>query len=107
LLVKIWQERKKVEALFNHRKNSPAMATIGSYLLAASKGVSTQAPVLAFLIHQRFSNTSQPRVSSDVHKLQMALESISGNTLWSATSVFRNRMSKSKTARYPCCIHHR
>jgi RNA recognition motif-containing protein len=88
LLVKILQERKKVEALFNHRKNSPATATIGAaYSLAASKGVSTRAPVLAFLIHQRFSNTSRPAVSSDVHKLQMALENSDGNALRPATSV--------------------
>ncbi|ACI65450.1 predicted protein [Phaeodactylum tricornutum CCAP 1055/1] len=87
LLVKIWQERKKVEALFNHRKNSPTTATIGAYSLAASKGVSTQAPVLALLIHLQFSNTSQPGVSSGIQKLQMALESNDGNALRSATSV--------------------
>lgn len=59
-LMKILQERKKVESLVAQRagQDMPAVE------LAESGTVSTRAPLLAFLIHQRFSNHHRPPVSS-------------------------------------------
>ena len=62
-LVKIVQERKKVQAAF--QKYSAEADVTGRYTLAEPKTISTRAPLLAFLIHQRFSNVSRPAVASE------------------------------------------
>lgn len=68
VLVKILQERKRAETAFNM---TTAMAECGdsnraapSYEFASPGIISTRAPVLAFLIHQRFSNELNPLVVS-------------------------------------------
>ena len=70
MLVKILQERKKAEAAFTKATEKLAEQTNGadcesaSYELAAPGTISTRAPVLAFLIQQRFSNEVNPPVAS-------------------------------------------
>jgi len=82
LLVKILQERKKVEGAFNNRAQK-----IGSteYVLAEYGKISTRAPVLAFLIHQRFFNSARPDVVSEsnavVGQFQKVQEEEDGNAL--------------------------
>lgn len=57
-LMKILQERKKVEAVVAQRETDPSIE------LAEFGSVSRRAPLLAFLIHQRFSNQQIPLVSA-------------------------------------------
>jgi RNA recognition motif-containing protein len=59
MLVKILQERKRVEGIF--RKHSEDLSS--DYTLAEPQYISTRAPLLAFLIHQRFTNSGRPQVA--------------------------------------------
>jgi RNA recognition motif-containing protein len=66
-LVKILQERKKAESAFKTRvdlRNSGQASSPPIFRLAEYGSVSTRAPFLAFLIHQRFSNAERAPVSS-------------------------------------------
>jgi hypothetical protein len=70
LLVKILQERKRSETAFN--RGIQEVTTAGditekqsSYTLAAPGVLSSRAPILAFLIHQRFSSDPRPPVVSE------------------------------------------
>jgi len=69
MLVKILQDRKKAEAAFNRVNAKLAEPMNGesndTYELAAPGTISTRAPVLAFLIQQRFSNEVNPPVASE------------------------------------------
>lgn len=70
LLVKILQERKRVESNFNKRIRIRDEATAGEngsvpFQLIARGGLSTRAPLLAFLIQQRFADATAPLVASD------------------------------------------
>jgi len=62
ILVKILQERKKAERALAEAER--AMDSEASYKLANRGTISTRAPMLAFLLHQRFSNELNPAVSS-------------------------------------------
>lgn len=67
MLVKILQDRKKAEAAFNKMNSEPMNGNDNeatTYELAAPGTISTRAPVLAFLIQQRFSNQVRPPVVS-------------------------------------------
>jgi RNA recognition motif-containing protein len=72
LLFKILQERKKGEAAFKklqkdmHGANGDGGEgeSKQSYTLANVGAISTRAPILAFLIHQRFSDSDDPSVAS-------------------------------------------
>jgi SET domain len=72
VLVKILQERKKAEGAYKKStmKQSNEAQTINNggakpnYRLAECFTISTRAPFLAFLIHQRFSNAERPKVIS-------------------------------------------
>eukprot|EP00538_Stauroneis_constricta_P012842 CAMPEP_0119573780 /NCGR_PEP_ID=MMETSP1352-20130426/45295_1 /TAXON_ID=265584 /ORGANISM="Stauroneis constricta, Strain CCMP1120" /LENGTH=1383 /DNA_ID=CAMNT_0007623471 /DNA_START=736 /DNA_END=4887 /DNA_ORIENTATION=+ len=61
LLIKILQERKRAETAFSRRMQDDSNVY---YTLAPNKSLSTRTPFLAFLIHQRFSPTHQPLVTS-------------------------------------------
>lgn len=77
-LMKILQERKKIEAKMAQRfeDGKPSVE------LAGPGAVSTRAPLLAFLIHQRFSNQHRPPViSSRSESLEEAQTSGDGNAL--------------------------
>jgi len=76
MLVKILQERKKAETAF--QKRAQLQQSTGemddsdryeearmAFKLAGPKTISTRAPFLAFLIHQRFSNVEKAPVESD------------------------------------------
>jgi RNA recognition motif-containing protein len=73
-LVKILQERKKAEAAFKKGLEETSNdllvdsnedgALTSAFRLAEFGSVSTRAPVLAFLIHQRFSNAERAHVVS-------------------------------------------
>ena len=80
LLVKVLQERKKAETTATksleqlnekisqaggHQARGRRKITL-PYKLASRKLISTRAPVLAFLIHQRFANDVSPAVVGDV-----------------------------------------
>lgn len=74
MLVKVLQERKKAEIAFQKRtQNNQALADSDwddaaaptKFKLAEPKTISTRAPFLAFLIHQRFSNVEKAPVESD------------------------------------------
>jgi len=70
LLVKILQERKRAEgayakAIQKMEEHGGQGSSSMEYTLAQSGSISTRAPVLAFLIHQRFSNNPRPLVSSE------------------------------------------
>jgi RNA recognition motif-containing protein len=72
LLVKILQERKRAEANFNKRIRLRDEATTGEdnndtvpFELIPQGGLSTRAPLLAFLIQQRFADSAAPQVVSD------------------------------------------
>lgn len=83
-LMKILQERKKVEARVAQRydEGNPTVK------LAEFGTVSTRAPLLAFLIHQRFSNQHRPPVSSlHSESLEEAKTSDNGNALRGAKSL--------------------
>jgi len=72
LLVKILQERKRVETTLNKAAKdledadfvSSEAEKIPEYKLIDRDTLSTRAPILAFLIHQRFSNQLKPPVST-------------------------------------------
>lgn len=81
-LVKILQERKKAEAAFKKRVEannrhelvdsdgddealSSSASSAHRFRLAEFGSVSTRAPILAFLIHQRFSDAERPPVASN------------------------------------------
>lgn len=64
LLVKILQERKRAENAFNKAVKELESSGEKSYKLAPASEISTSAPYLAFLIHQRFSPTENPKISS-------------------------------------------
>lgn len=103
LLVKILQERKRVESAFskamqeaNNNKNSSSSNNNGgsvgewgndntagskTFNLSSPGVISTRAPVLAFLIHQRFSNQRSPQV--------VAEESYNGSELSSNSTAYR------------------
>lgn len=77
-LMKILQERKKMEAAVVKRLEKDDLA----YALAEVGAISTRAPVLAFLIHQRFSNHHRPAVTSAYSEsLDMASSHDDGNAL--------------------------
>ncbi|CAB9522346.1 glycine-rich RNA binding protein [Seminavis robusta] len=89
LLVKILNERKRaVNAYSKAKEVTDANST---YKLAAFGSVSTRAPVLAFLIHQRFSNHLSPPVASESDTIKKELgkakSSSDGNALSSAKDV--------------------
>jgi hypothetical protein len=66
LLVKILQERKRVEGVLNKAAKAFEQCSGGKmpeYKLAKKGSISTRAAVLCFLIQQRFSNEEQPTVS--------------------------------------------
>ena len=66
LLVKILQERKRVETAFaSHLSGSVGRHTgEDEYKLVEPGIISTRAPLLAFLIHQRFHGDDRPSVAS-------------------------------------------
>jgi len=63
LLVKILQERKKAERVLAEAEKRTGMPE-GGYTLAANGTIATRAPLLAFLIHQRFYGDMKPPVKS-------------------------------------------
>lgn len=65
MLVKILQDRKKAEATFSKVQAENGQKDDGMYELAAPGTLSTRAPVLAFLIQQRFSNQQKPPIVSE------------------------------------------
>jgi RNA recognition motif-containing protein len=70
LLVKILQERKRAETAFNRAMQeleNPAddSKPATQHKLVPSGEISSRAPILAFLIHQRFSSDPRPPVNSD------------------------------------------
>jgi RNA recognition motif-containing protein len=95
LLVKILLERKRVDTAFQKAMQVANKISVNvgdnegtergndilqgqhSFNLSAFGAISTRAPFLAFLIHQRFSNKLSPKVTSDDDF--DALESTSGN----------------------------
>jgi RNA recognition motif-containing protein len=93
LLFKILQERKKGEAAFKKRQkdmdtqanngNENDEASKQSYTLANVGAISTRAPVLAFLIHQRFSESDDPSVASSeiLEEFRACSDSGDGNAL--------------------------
>jgi hypothetical protein len=83
ILVKILQERKKVEQAY--KKHAEASGDPGGYTLAKPGTISTRAPLLAFLIHQRFSNSERPPLSA--HDFARVMEADDGNALKSAERV--------------------
>lgn len=71
LLVKILQERKRVETAFATRlakqqqqQQQHSSSPHDGFVLADRCTISTRAPLLAFLIHQRFHNDGRPYVCS-------------------------------------------
>ena len=65
LLVKILQERKKVENKLNHAAKIAEDGMGGTQNNLAPMGsISQRAPFLAFLIHQRFANEQNPPVTT-------------------------------------------
>ena len=98
LLVKILQERKRVETAFNKRQKQALEGNCSGgdgaavdYLLASVGAVSTRAPFLAFLIHQRFSNSADPSVSlsSTTDEFCGASDNIDGNALLSSKAIMK------------------
>ena len=86
LLVKILQERKKAENAYTKAVEKLTQPDGDkSYKLAPAGSISTRAAVLAFMIHQRFSNTPRPMVSSDdpsvKEELRVAIDSGDGSAL--------------------------
>ncbi|GKY92639.1 hypothetical protein MPSEU_000234000 [Mayamaea pseudoterrestris] len=82
LLVKILQERKKVEMLATKRAQDRASTRLHgetnqhSYTLAEPGTVSTRAPLLAFIIHQRFADEVIPPVQSPADIVAKQFETI-------------------------------
>lgn len=62
ILVKILQERKRVETALKKRLEQQPEPS--PFKLSEIKTISTRAPLLAFLIHQRFFGAERPLVSS-------------------------------------------
>jgi RNA recognition motif-containing protein len=91
LLFKILQERKKGEAAFKKRQKDMHQAngdggeseSKQSYALANVGAISTRAPILAFLIHQRFSDSDDPSVASSeiLEEFRACSDSGDGNAL--------------------------
>lgn len=67
LLVKIIQERKKVETALAKATKEVEMGNVEVFKLAKKGSISTRAAVLLFLIHQRFSDSEEPMVVSGAH----------------------------------------
>jgi RNA recognition motif-containing protein len=67
LLVKIIQERKKVETALARAAKDVETGNAEVFRLAKKGSISTRAVVLLFLIHQRFSDSEEPMVVSGVH----------------------------------------
>ncbi len=65
LLVKILQERKRAESAYNKAvRDEPPTKKV----LSAPGVISTRAPILAFLIHQRFAPSERPPVVSNSNR---------------------------------------
>lgn len=77
ILVKILQERKKAETMFQKFTEGGSE----NFTLAEPGVVSTRAPLMAFLIHQRFSHCERPPVSN--HDFSIVMKE-SDNALQSA-----------------------
>lgn len=67
LLVKIIQERKKVETALTRAAKEVETGNTEVFNLAKKGSISTRAVVLLFLIHQRFSDGEEPLVVSGAH----------------------------------------
>jgi len=65
VLVKILQERKKAERVLTEAERSIDGGTNPQFKLAGKGAISTRAPVLAFLLQQRFANALKPAVTTD------------------------------------------
>lgn len=98
LLVKILQERKKAEAAYKKRIEEQKRSMVDGkpqlkYALLEPGKVSTRAPLLAFLIHQRFSELPRPPVASDsddsIEQFQRVEDNDDGNALKFARQVQR------------------
>lgn len=96
LLVKVLQERKKAEMAFSKRLDDRMKSMVNGkpqvkYVLQKAGTLSTRAPLLAFLIHQRFSASERPAVqsTSDASKDQFdrIMHSDDGNSLMHARGV--------------------
>lgn len=102
LLVKILQERKKadtaaaksLQAMDDCNLQSGGLTGLGKdkaqlpYTLAPRGKISTRAPILAFLIHQRFSDSLKPHVVGDALEIEEEMND-SQNGLSSATRIER------------------
>jgi RNA recognition motif. (a.k.a. RRM, RBD, or RNP domain)/SET domain len=86
LIVKILHERKRAHTAYTKAvEQATSDPDKLNYTLAPFGSISTRAPLLAFLIHQRFSDSLSPPVSSDASstkdELDRARESSDGNAL--------------------------
>lgn len=82
LLVKVLQERKKAEtALSKAQKKLDADPESNPWTLAPAGTISTRAPLLAFLIHQRFSDASRPFVFSEEAEEELSKNAETENAL--------------------------
>jgi RNA recognition motif-containing protein len=97
LLFKILQERKKGEAAFNKRQkdlnevNGDDGESKQNYTLADVGVISTRAPALAFLIHQRFSDSADPSVASSetLEEFRTCSDGDDGNALMYAKPIVK------------------
>jgi RNA recognition motif-containing protein len=80
ILVKILQERKKAETMFQKATEENSE----SFTLAEPGIISTRAPLMAFLIHQRFSDRERPFVSE--HDFSAVMDD-SDNALKKSTTI--------------------
>ena len=87
LLVKLLQERKRIEAALNDRNRDLEFTTE----LIPQGQISTRAPLLAFLIQQRFANVSHPPVASDSRETDQQFQHVmaaeDANALRSSTRI--------------------
>lgn len=97
-LMRILQERKKVEQAFKKHFDEIDFDSANNYTLAERDMISTRAPFLAFLIHQRFSNSELPFVSSC--DFAAVTESNDGNALKSASPIQKPPNSPNTFAPY-------
>jgi len=105
LLVKILQERKRAESAYTKATEKlEHLDANANYTLAPAGTISTRAPVLAFLIHQRFSNEPSPMVASEnsyiAGEIQTAKDSNDGNALAVAKDTIKPLGSPASFAPY-------
>ncbi len=74
LLVKILQERKKVENILSKAVKAMENGETPECKLAPKGTISTRAALLLFLIQQRFSDCGEPKVCSDEYSEENAIE---------------------------------